>query len=144
MGPSQHLAHRFVQCAFLAQSKHQLPLLASPPLTPPPPNFPLITPTNPTSSDAKKTGRIALSFEILLLLEQLPVTLSILKQGTMGKVVKSLNKEGTDAKVRGLADKLVEKWMKLVKDTPNSKKKKDGKKDVNGAKKSKAQLGETC
>ena len=61
----------------------------------------------------------------------------------MGKVVKSFNKEGSGAegKIRGLAEKLVEKWMKLVKDTPNAKKKKDGKKDGKGDKKSKAHLG---
>lgn len=73
--------------------------------------------------DAKKTVNNALGTEILAVLRHVPVTLPLLKQGNMGKVVKSFNKS-EDKDIKKIASDLMDSWMKLVSVGGGPKKKK--------------------
>lgn len=75
------------------------------------------------SSDTKKCTNNALAIEILAVLQHVPVTLVLLKQGNMGKVVKSYNKS-EDKEIKKVAGDLLDSWMKLVPSAAGNKKKK--------------------
>ena len=74
-------------------------------------------------SEAKKTSNTALALEILEVLQHVPVTLALLKQGNMGKIMKSYNKS-EDKEIKKRAGELMESWMKLVPTAGSGKKKK--------------------
>ena len=55
--------------------------------------------------------------EILEVLQLLPVTLALLKQGNMGKVVKSFSKL-ENKEIKKISCEILEDWMKVVKENP--------------------------
>ncbi|KAL5483956.1 hypothetical protein EMCRGX_G020377 [Ephydatia muelleri] len=81
--------------------------------------------------EAKAVTNSALMAEILQVLQKLPVTVSSLKQGNMGKLIKQLTKHESE-EVCKLANELLEKWMAIFKEGQSIKGVKSTNEKVNG------------
>ena len=81
--------------------------------------------------EAKAVTNSALMAEILQVLQKLPVTVSSLKQGNMGKLIKQLTKHESED-VCKLANELLEKWMAIFREGQSIKGVKSTNEKVNG------------
>eukprot|EP00118_Oscarella_pearsei_P004403 m.18716 g.18716 ORF g.18716 m.18716 type:complete len:609 (+) comp27719_c0_seq2:311-2137(+) len=66
-------------------------------------------------SEAKRSNNVAMTTELLELMRRLPVTVDLLKSGTVGKLVKQLSKAESSSPLKDLAIGVLEEWMNLIK-----------------------------
>ncbi|XP_065829370.1 serine/threonine-protein phosphatase 1 regulatory subunit 10-like [Oscarella lobularis] len=90
-------------------------------------------------TESKKTHNSALSIHLLELLRKLPVTVDMLKLGTVGKLVKQLSKAEQASELKSLAIEVLDDWMNLIK---SSAKDDQGKGKAKGEKRTGAKVPE--
>ncbi|CAH1785294.1 unnamed protein product [Owenia fusiformis] len=75
--------------------------------------------------DAKNEDNVPLLIELLKVYVQMPVSVELLRQNSCAKTIKALGKATENTQLKGLADDIVDTWMKAIK----------GNKESNGDKK---------